>query len=97
MGVRRPEVVLAAAVVVCLPMVPDILSGAIGTTAALARFLGAIIVCWILASIVQSVLDRYADAAMRREYEVQMARVRAQNGVPSAHQSDGQGGPPSQG
>ena len=73
MGVRRPEWVLAAAVVVCLPMVPDILSGAIGTTAALVRFLGAILVCWVLASIVQAVLDRYADAAARREYEVQMA------------------------
>jgi len=34
---------------------------------------------------------------MRREYEVQMARMRAQNGIPSTHQSDAQGGPPSQG
>jgi hypothetical protein len=86
MGVRRPEWVLAAAVVVCLPMVPDILSGAIGTTVALVRFLGAILVCWILASIVQAVLDRYADAAARREYEVQMSRARAQN--PTAHPTD---------
>jgi hypothetical protein len=82
MGVRRPEWVLAAAVVVCLPMVPDVMSGAIGTTVALVRFLGAILVCWILASIVQAVLDRYADAAARREYEVQMSRARAQNQVP---------------
>ena len=56
-----------------------ILSGAIGTTVALVRFLGAILVCWILASIVQAVLDRYADSAARREYEVQMSRARAQN------------------
>jgi hypothetical protein len=79
MGVRRPEWILAAAVVVCLPMVPDVMSGAIGTTVALVRFLGAILVCWILASIVQAVLDRYADSAARREYEVQMSRARAQN------------------
>ena len=82
MGVRRPEWVLAAAVVVCLPMVPDVMSGAIGTTVALVRFLGAILVCWILASIVQAVLDRYADAAARREYEVQMLRAQAQNQTP---------------
>lgn len=97
MGVRRPELVLGAAVVVCLPMVPDILSGAIGTTSALERFLGAILVCWVLASIVQSVVDRYADAAIRREYEVQMARVRAQHGAPPAPQPEGLGGPPGQG
>ncbi len=95
MGVRRPEWVLAAAVVVCLPMVPDILSGAIGTTAALVRFLGAILVCWVLASIVQAVLDRYADAAARREYEVQMARVRTQNAKPGQSDSDDPGGPSS--
>ncbi len=82
MGVRRPEWILAAAVVVCLPMVPDVMSGAIGTTVALVRFLGAILVCWILASIVQAVLDRYADAAARREYEVQISRARAQNQTP---------------
>ncbi len=96
MGVRRPEWVLAAAVVVCLPMVPGVLSGAIGTTAALERFLGAILVCWILASIVQAVLDRYADAAVRREYEVQMARVRAQNPTPPSTEHEGSGGPSSQ-
>jgi hypothetical protein len=78
MGVRRPEWVLAAAVVVCAPMVPDILSGAISTTSALLRLLGAILVCWVLASIVQAVVDRYADAAARREFEIQAARVRAQ-------------------
>ena len=93
MGVRRPEWVLAAAVVVCLPMVPDILSGAIGTTAALVRFLGAILVCWILASIVQAVVDRYADSATRREYEVQMARLRAQGQPPTKAQPSDPGGP----
>jgi hypothetical protein len=94
-GVRRPEWVLAAAVVVCLPMVPDIMSGAIGTTAALVRFLGAILVCWVLASIVQAVIDRYADAATRREYEVQMGRLRSQNPMPTQTQHDDLGGPSS--
>ena len=93
MGVRRPEWVLAAAVVVCLPMVPDVLSGGISTTAALVRFLGAILVCWILASVVQAVLDRYADAATRREYEVQMARLRGQNQAPAQNEPNDSGGP----
>jgi hypothetical protein len=94
-GVRRPEWVLAAAVVVCLPMVPGVLSGAIGTTAALERFLGAILVCWILASIVQAVLDRYADSAVRREYEVQMSRARAQNPVVPPSDAESHRGPSS--
>src|ERR1700689_2324636 len=93
MGVRRPEWVLAAAVIVCLPMVPDILSGGISTTAALVRFLGAILVCWVLSSIVQAVLDRYADAATRREYEVQVARMRAQGQPPTQAQTNDAGGP----
>jgi hypothetical protein len=92
-GVRRPEWVLAAAVVVCLPMVPDVLSGAVGSTAALVRFLGAILVCWVLASIVQAVLDRYADAVTRREYEVQMARMRAQGQPQTQTQHNDPGGP----
>ncbi len=95
MGVRRPELVLGAAVLVSLPMVPDILSGAIDTTAALVRFLGAILVCWVLASIVQSVVDRYADAAAQREYEVQLARARAQHVTASDIESPG--GPAAQG
>jgi hypothetical protein len=78
MGVRRPELVLAGAVVVCLPMVPDVLSGAVSTTAALTRLLIALVVCWVLTGIVQGVVDRYADAAARREFEVQVARARAQ-------------------
>jgi hypothetical protein len=92
-GVRRPEWVLAAAVVVCLPMVPGVLSGGIDTTTALVRFLGAILVCWVLAAIVQSVIDRYADAAARREYEVQMARVRAQNRTQIPPDPERPGGP----
>jgi hypothetical protein len=62
-------------------MLPGVLDGAINTTAALVRLLGAIIVCWVLGSIVQSVIDRYADAAARREFEVQVARARAQRMV----------------
>jgi hypothetical protein len=98
MGVRRPEWVMAAAVAVCAPMVPGILNGSITTLTALVRFLGAIIVCWMLAAIVQAVLDRYEDAAFRREFEVRMARSRAQ-GPPTltGEADDGGAGPAAHG
>ena len=92
MGVRRPEWVLAGATLVCLPMVPDILDGAISTTAALERLVIALIVCWVLASIVQSVVDRYADSAARREYEVRAARARAQMMQPGTFETEPQDG-----
>jgi hypothetical protein len=92
MGVRRPELVLGASLLVCAPMVPGILDGSIGTTTALVRLLGAIVVCWILAAIVQAVIDRYQDAATRREFEVQTARARASRATsrgPGAEEIDG--------
>lgn len=74
MGVRRPEWVVAGAVLVCSPMLPGVLDGAVGTTTALERFLGALLVCWVAGVLITSVLDRYADSVDRRQLERELAR-----------------------
>jgi len=65
--VRRPELVLAGAVVLCLPMVPGILHGAVGITTALVRFLIALVVCWVGGAVLTSLLDRYSEESRRAE------------------------------
>ncbi len=74
MGVRRPEWVVAGAVLVCSPMLPGVLDGAVGTATALERFLGALLVCWVAGALITSVLDRYADSVDRRQLERELAR-----------------------
>ena len=65
MKVRRPELVLAGAVVLCLPMVPGILHGAVGATSALLRFLVALIICWGGGAVLTGLLDRYNEQSRR--------------------------------
>ncbi|MCL4423528.1 MAG: hypothetical protein M1115_10285 [Actinobacteria bacterium] len=60
--IRRPELVLAAAVAISMPMLPGILSGSISTAAALLRFLIALLGCWAAGAMVVSVLERYMHA-----------------------------------
>jgi hypothetical protein len=79
MKVTRPELVLAGAVLVSLPMVPGILSGGIDPTAALIRFLLALVVCWVAGGVVSSVLSRYSEAS--RQAEVARLIERAQQQI----------------
>ena len=65
MKVRRPELVLAGAVLLCLPMVPGILDGAVGATTALVRFLIALLACWVGGAVLTSLLDRYSEQSRR--------------------------------
>jgi len=67
MRVRRPELVLAGAVMLSLPMVPGILDGAVGATTALVRFLVAVLVCWVAGAVLTSLLDRYSEQSRRAE------------------------------
>jgi hypothetical protein len=77
LGVRRPEWVLGAATLVSLPMLSGVMHGTISTSDALLRFLAALLVCWVLVGVLTSVIDRYADSAAQREFEVQVARKKA--------------------
>jgi hypothetical protein len=67
MSVRRPELVLAGAVAICLPMVPGVLNGNIGPVSAGTRFAIAIIICWIAGSMLTGVIDRYARESRRNQ------------------------------
>jgi len=89
MSVRRPEWVLAGATVISLPMLSSMLHGSIDTTDVLIRFLGALLVCWVLMSILTSVFDRYAEQAARREFEVRMTRMKtARNSEATQNDAD---------
>jgi hypothetical protein len=63
--VRRPELVLAGALALCLPMVPGVLNGNISTISAGTRFLIAIVVCWVAGSMLTGLVDRYSREARR--------------------------------
>lgn len=67
MGVKHPEYVLAGAAVCCLPMVPGLLAGQIATATAAERFLVALVVCWVLGSVLGWVLGTYTQQAHRAE------------------------------
>ena len=80
MTVRRPELVLAAAVAICLPMVPGILSGAISPVSALVRFLIALVICWVAGSVLTNVFDRYAEDSRRAQIMRMIERARRSRG-----------------
>lgn len=67
MKVRHPELVLAAATAVCLPMVPGLLAGEISGTTAAERFLLALVGCWFLGAVLTWVITGYSEQARRRE------------------------------
>lgn len=77
MSVRRPDLVIAAAIAVCLPMLPSFLSGAIGPASALVRLAIALFICWIAAAIVQRVLDTYSAQARQAEIRRAIEHARA--------------------
>ncbi len=62
MRVRHPELVLAAAVLICSPMLPGLFSGSLSVTTALIRFLIALIGCWIAGSVITGIFHAYARA-----------------------------------
>jgi hypothetical protein len=66
MHVKHPELVLAGAVLVSLPMAKGLLSGNISPTAGAVRFLIALIVCWILGSVLSWVVTNYNEQSRRR-------------------------------
>lgn len=65
--VRHPELVLAGAVAVCLPMVPGFLSGQITPISAAERFLIALVVCWVLGALLSWVFTTYSAEARKSE------------------------------
>ena len=61
----------AAAVAICLPMVPGVLNGNITAVTAGTRLLVAIVICWVGGSILTSIIDRYS-VESRRSHVMKM-------------------------
>jgi hypothetical protein len=76
MGVRRPELVLAAAIAVSLPMLPSFVSGAISLPALLVRFAIALALCWALGAVIERVYDSYARQARNAAIKEQLEEAR---------------------
>jgi hypothetical protein len=73
---KRPSLVLAGAVVLCLPLVPSFLAGTVAPISALERFLLALVVSWIAAAVISSVLTRYSNQARQAEIVRQLTDAR---------------------
>ncbi len=80
MGVRRPELVVAAALVLSLPFLPSVLDGALSPAAGLVRFAIALVLCWALAAVVERVVDMYARQARQAEITRLLDEARARFG-----------------
>lgn len=66
MHVKHPELVLAGAVLVSLPMAKGLLAGDISPTTGAIRFLIALVVCWILGSVLSWVVSTYSEQNRRQ-------------------------------
>ncbi|HET9076921.1 MAG TPA: hypothetical protein VFN68_08310 [Acidimicrobiales bacterium] len=84
MKVRHPELVLAAATAVCLPMVPGLLSGQINGSAAAERFLLALLGCWILGSMLSWVMTTYSEQSRRAHMTRVLQGGRQERRAPAA-------------
>ena len=73
---RRPELVLAGAVAICLPMIPGVLNGNITAISAATRFLIAIIICWFAGSLLTGIIDRYSRESRRSQALKMLAAAR---------------------
>ena len=67
MGVKNPIYVVAGATACSSPMIPGILDGSIAAATAAERFLVALVVCWILGSILGDVYSRYSTQVQRNQ------------------------------
>ena len=89
---RRPELVLAGAVAICLPMVPGVLNGNIPAISAGTRFLVAVVICWVAGSFLTNIVDRYSREARRAQALKMLAAARRP--LPGSDVSAPQGGLP---
>lgn len=77
MGVRRPELVLLAALVLSLPMLPSIMSGGISVASGFLRFGVAIALCWAAGAVIERVYDTYSRQARQTQIRKAIDEARA--------------------
>ena len=90
MGVRRPELVVAAAIVLCLPSLPSVLDGGLSPASAFIRFAVAIALCWAGAAIIERVFDTYSRQARQAEIRRTIEEARARFSQRSAGADGGE-------
>ena len=83
MGVRRPELVLAAALVVSLPVLASVLSGGITVASGLLRFAVALALCWAAGSVIERVYDAYSRQARQNQIREAIEEARSRFGQPA--------------
>lgn len=78
MGVRRPELVLLAALVLSLPMLPSVMDGGISVASGFLRFAVALALCWAAGAVIERVYDTYSRQARQTQIHraVEEARTR---------------------
>ena len=93
MGVRRPELVLLAAIVLSLPMLPSILNGGISVASGCIRFAIAIALCWAAGAVIERVYDTYSRQARQAQIRrsIEEARARIDQQARDAASSNGSG------
>ncbi|HWE54655.1 MAG TPA: hypothetical protein VG435_04045 [Acidimicrobiales bacterium] len=89
MSVKHPELVLGAAVLCCAPMIPNLLAGEVAGITAAERFLIALVVCWILGSLLSYVLRTY-NAQANRAQLMRIIEVDNEAARTPSSESDGQ-------
>ncbi len=89
MRVGRPEIVLAASMLIYAPMVPGILNGSIGATTALERFLLALAICWAGGALLSGIISHYTAGGGRNAEED--SDVRGQDQMPFPGDRDPRG------
>lgn len=77
MGVRRPELVLLAAIAVSLPMLPSIMNGGISLASGFIRFAIAIALCWAAGALIERVYDTYSRQARQAQIRKAVEEARA--------------------
>jgi len=77
MGVRRPDLVVAAALALSLPMLPSIMNGGISLASGFLRFAIALALCWAAGAVIERVYDTYSREARQAQIRKAIEEARA--------------------
>ena len=77
MGVRRPDLVVAAALALSLPMLPSSMSGGISLASGFLRFAIALALCWAAGAVIERVYDTYSRQARQAQIRKAIEEARA--------------------
>lgn len=82
MGVRRPDLVVIAALALSLSMLPSILNGGISLASGFLRFAIALALCWAAGAVIERVYDTYSREARQSQVRKAIEEARARLAQP---------------